>query len=43
MYAIRSYYGGLLLIPFGIWFKKDMAFSFPKFLEAVNLRGAKLV
>jgi len=34
--------GGLLLIPFGIWFKKDMAFSFPKFLEAVNLRGAKL-
>ncbi len=34
--------GGVLLIPFGIWFKKDMGFSFPKFLEKVNLRGAKL-
>lgn len=34
--------GGILLIPFGIWFKKDMSFSFPAFLEKVNLRGAKL-
>jgi len=34
--------GGVLLIPFGIWFKRDLAFGFPAFLEKVNLRGAKL-
>lgn len=34
--------GGVLLIPFGLWFKKDMSFGFPAFLEKVNLRGAKL-
>jgi len=34
--------GGLLLIPFGIWFKQDLGFGFPSFLEKVNLRGAKL-
>ena len=34
--------GGLLLIPFGLWAKKDMSFGFPAFLEKVNLRGAKL-
>ena len=34
--------GGVLLIPFGIWFKKDLSFGFPAFLEKVNLRGAKL-
>ncbi len=34
--------GGILLIPFGIWFKQDLSFGFPSFLEKVNLRGAKL-
>ncbi len=34
--------GGILLIPFGLWFKKDLSFGFPSFLEKVNLRGAKL-
>jgi len=34
--------GGLLMIPFGIFFAKDLKFSFPAFLERVNLRGAKV-
>lgn len=34
--------GGLLMIPFGIWFSKDLKFGFPAFLEQVNLRGAKI-
>lgn len=34
--------GGLLMIPFGIWFKKDLKFGFSSFLEQVNLRGAKI-
>lgn len=34
--------GGLLMIPFGIWFSKDLKFGFPSFLEQVNLRGAKI-
>ncbi|HKK00859.1 MAG TPA: hypothetical protein VJ955_01715, partial [Desulfuromonadales bacterium] len=32
--------GGLLLIPFGLFFAKDLKFGFPAFLERVNLRGA---
>lgn len=34
--------GGLLMIPFGIWFSKDLKFGFSSFLERVNLRGAKI-
>lgn len=34
--------GGLLLIPFGIFFAKDMRYGFARFLEHVNLRGAKI-
>ena len=34
--------GGLLLIPFGLFFAKDLRFGFPAFLERVNLRGAKI-
>ncbi|MCD6525629.1 MAG: chloride channel protein [Desulfuromonas sp.] len=34
--------GGILMIPFGIWFSKDLKFGFPSFLEQVNLRGAKI-
>ncbi len=34
--------GGLLLIPFGIFFAKDLKYGFPRFLEHVNLRGAKI-
>ena len=34
--------GGLLMIPFGIFFAKDLKFGFPAFLERVNLRGAKV-
>jgi CIC family chloride channel protein len=34
--------GGLLLIPFGLWFAKDLRFGFPAFLERVNLGGAKI-
>ena len=33
--------GGLLLIPFGIFFAKDLKFGFPDFLERANLRGAR--
>jgi len=33
--------GGLLMIPFGIFFAKDLKFGFPDFLERANLRGAK--
>jgi len=33
--------GGLLLIPFGMFFAKDLKFGFPDFLERANLRGAK--
>ncbi len=34
--------GGLLMIPFGIFFARDLKFGFPAFLELVNLRGAKV-
>jgi len=34
--------GGLILIPFGLFFSSDMRFGFPAFLERVNLRGAKV-
>ncbi len=34
--------GGLLMIPMGWFFAKDMKFGFPAFLELVNLRGAKV-
>jgi CIC family chloride channel protein len=34
--------GGLLMIPFGIFFAKDLKMGFPAFLERVNLRGAKI-
>jgi CIC family chloride channel protein len=34
--------GGILLIPFGIFFAKDLKNGFPKFLERVNLKGAKI-
>ncbi|MCP3175736.1 chloride channel protein [Desulfuromonas sp. KJ2020] len=34
--------GGLLLIPFGLFFARDMRYGFPAFLEQVNLRGAKI-
>ncbi len=33
--------GGLLMIPFGIFFAKDLKFGFPQFLERVSLGGAK--
>lgn len=34
--------GALLLLPFGIFFAKDMKFGFSAFLAQVNLRGAKI-
>ncbi|PLX94565.1 MAG: chloride channel protein [Desulfuromonas sp.] len=34
--------GALLMIPFGLWFAKDLKFGFSSFLEQVNLRGAKI-
>jgi len=34
--------GGLLLIPLYIFFAKDMRFGFSRFLELVNLKGAKI-
>ena len=34
--------GALLLIPFGIFFARDMKFGFSSFLAQVNLRGAKI-
>lgn len=34
--------GALLMLPFFIWFKKDLKFGFSSFLEQVNLRGAKI-
>ena len=34
--------GGILLVPFGYFFAKDMKAGFPSFLEKVNLRGAKI-
>jgi len=34
--------GGVILIPFGLFFAKDLRFGFPAFLEKVNLRGAKV-
>jgi len=34
--------GGILLLPLGLWFARDLHFGFPSFLETVNLRGAKL-
>ncbi len=34
--------GGLLMIPFGIFFAKDMKFNFARFLALVNLRGGKV-
>jgi CIC family chloride channel protein len=34
--------GGLLMIFFWKFFKEDMQFGFPKFMETVNLRGARL-
>ncbi|MGE4542996.1 MAG: chloride channel protein [Pedobacter sp.] len=33
---------GLLMLPFGIFFAKDLRFGFAHFLERVNLRGAKI-
>ncbi|MFW6387502.1 MAG: chloride channel protein, partial [Thermodesulfobacteriota bacterium] len=34
--------GALLLLPFGIFFAKDMKFGFASFLAQVNLHGAKI-
>ncbi|OQY17048.1 MAG: chloride channel protein [Desulfobacteraceae bacterium 4572_35.1] len=34
--------GSLLMIPFWLWFSKDLKFGFSAFLEQVNLRGAKI-
>lgn len=34
--------GGLLLIPFYSFFAKDLRFGFSRFLELVNLKGAKV-
>lgn len=34
--------GGVLMIPFGVFFARDLRFGFPGFLEKVNLGGAKL-
>jgi len=34
--------GALLLLPFGIFFARDMKFSFASFLAQVNLHGAKI-
>ena len=34
--------GGLLMIPFGIFFAKDLKFGFSAFLERINLGGAKI-
>jgi CIC family chloride channel protein len=34
--------GGVLMIPFGIFFARDLRFGFSRFLERVNLRGAKI-
>ena len=34
--------GGLLMIPFGIFFARDLKHGFPAFLVQVNLRGAKI-
>jgi len=34
--------GALLLIPFGLFFARDLRFGFSAFLEQVNLRGAKI-
>ncbi len=34
--------GSLLMIPFWLWFAKDLKFGFPAFLVKVNLRGAKI-
>jgi len=33
---------GLLMIPFGLFFARDLRFGFAHFLERVNLRGAKI-
>ncbi|WP_245523295.1 chloride channel protein [Syntrophotalea carbinolica] len=33
---------GVLMIPFGLFFAKDLRFGFSHFLERVNLRGAKI-
>ncbi|MBN2644488.1 MAG: chloride channel protein [Desulfuromonadaceae bacterium] len=34
--------GAILMIPFGLFFAKDLKFGFSAFLEQVNLRGAKI-
>ncbi|WP_052465085.1 chloride channel protein [Geoalkalibacter subterraneus] len=34
--------GGLLMIFFGVFFPRDLKYGFPRFLEIVNLRGAKI-
>lgn len=34
--------GSLFMIPFWLWFAKDLKFGFSSFLEQVNLRGAKI-
>ncbi len=34
--------GGLLMIPFGLFFARDLKFGFSKFLAKVNLRGGKI-
>ncbi|MDY0190783.1 MAG: chloride channel protein [Desulfuromonas sp.] len=34
--------GSLMMVPFWVWFAKDLKFGFSSFLEKVNLRGAKI-
>jgi len=34
--------GAIIMLPFFIRYKEDMAFGFPRFLETVNLRGGRL-
>ncbi|MBT1074010.1 chloride channel protein [Geobacter grbiciae] len=34
--------GATIMLPLFIWYREDMAFGFPRFLERVNLRGGRL-
>jgi len=34
--------GGILMIPMGVYYAKDLRFGFSRFLEEVNLRGGKV-
>jgi len=34
--------GGILMIPMGAYYAKDLRFGFSRFLEEVNLRGGKV-